>query len=361
MICFELDPEIYFSMYKDKINILLYITSGLFMYKYSSFLFNKKINTSIPLQCSYKNIFNYNTVIEDSYDEDLEVPDDDEDLEVPDDNEDLEVTDDNEDLEVTDDSSNNSDCSDSSEENKSKNKCVYLTSNYYEAMDGCNNPFYKDLKIQYSLSIQKINNMTGSFLSNSDIIINEDNNEDNNDIVNIYLKNNGINHLRQPNNEKLLFKFLESVELKNIVGYDNNNKTITLPSNWKISTEDEEYITFNINENNVYNLFSNIKKILNCYYTNGQKYSTINFIYNENSSSPVLLNQSNISFKNDDYITYNLLNIKDLYAYKNHEKKLLDYYNVDFKLDLDKFKKYYIEGINDLTNDDLNCIYKKIY
>ena len=163
-------------------------------------------------------------------------------------------------------------------------------------------------------------------------------------------------------NNKLLFKFLETDDLNEIYVSDHiNNKTITLPNNWKIHNEDDEYITFIVNENNISNLFRNLLELLRCYYAEFETtYQNLNIIYNENSKSSVLFNQANISFKNDTYITYNLLNIRDLYAYTNQQEKILDYDKINF-IELNEVKDYYNKTIESLTEEDLKSIYKQIY
>jgi len=170
-------------------------------------------------------------------------------------------------------------------------------------------------------------------------------------------------NLEKDEDNKLEFKFLESTDINELhVSHNepNNDKRIELPYTWKINCEDDKYINFVIEEKNIDDFFSNLLGILRCYYSDFQtKYQNLNVIYNENSKSPVLLNQANSSFKDDEYITYNLLNIRDLYAYTNQEIKILNYDKVN--LNNKELKEYYSKTIEDLTEETLKTLFKQIY
>ena len=85
---------------------------------------------------------------------------------------------DNENSEVEIESDNDSD----SENMDNESKHIYLTSNYDEVMNGCNNPFYKDTNIKYFLCFEKRKEyMTNSFVSSTDnetIIDDDENNKE---------------------------------------------------------------------------------------------------------------------------------------------------------------------------------------
>ena len=53
-----------------------------------------------------------------------------------------------------------------------------------------------------------------------------------------------------------------------------------------------------------------------------------------------------------------VLNIRDLYAYKNQEKKMLDYEEVNFNNK--ELREYYNESIENLTEKNLKSLYKQI-
>ncbi len=386
-----------------------FISALLFNKRLSNHFFSNDNNLLKPLSCSYVNLFNYNHDVSiDNTDETENVEDDEDDM-----------------LIESDDEANSDVDSNNTDDNVNKN--IYLISNYDEVMNGCNNPFYKDLNIRYLLCFEKkYKSLSSSFVSseNNETIIEDDddvdehttdttnntetlettdNTDNQENLINITkISNENIvieeeiitndmkdteTHTEIPSetetqtptdtstdplelkenyeeNNKLLFKFLETDDLNEIYVSHNdpeNDKTITLPNNWKIHDEDDEYITFIVNENNISNLFGNLLGLLRCYYAEFEtKYQNLNIIYNENSKSPVLFNQANISFKNDTYITYNLLNIRDLYAYTNQQEKILDYDKIDF-IQLNEIKDYYNKTIENLTEEDLKSIYKQIY
>jgi len=363
-------------------NILFLIWCGfsalIYLNRYEIFrtLFSNNNNTITPISSTYKYLFNYNT---DDLDSDDESDDD-----VMDENVDI-----NEVTEVDTDSNSNSDSdSDSNsvpEDIVNKSKHIFLTSNYNDVMKNCNNPFYKDNDIKYYLTLEKREDyIASSFIlteekddKSKEVIIedsdneNDNDNDSNNSLINvtklsgdkIVAEEKNLDDDDNDNDNKLEFKFLESTDINELhVSHNepNNDKRIWLPYTWKINCEDDKYINFVIEEKKIDDFFSNLLGVLRCYYSDFQtKYQNLNVIYNENSKSPVLLNQANSSFKDDEYITYNLLNIRDLYAYTNQETKMLNYDEVN--LNNKELKEYYSKTIEDLTEETLKTLFKQIY
>ena len=337
-------------------------------------LFSNNDNTLTPLSCTYKYLFNYNT-------DDLDSDDDGSDNDAMDANEDNVNI--NEVTEVDSDSNSDSDSDSNSvpEDIVNKSKHIFLTTNYDDVMKNCNNPFYKDNDIKYYLTLEKREDyIASSFIlteetddNSKEVIIedsdNENDNDSNNSLINVTkLSDDKIvaeekNLDDDDNDNKLEFKFLESTDINELrVSHNepNNDKRIWLPYTWKINCEDDKYINFIIEEKKIDDFFSNLLGVLRCYYSDFQtKYQNLNVIYNENSKSPVLLNQANSSFKDDEYITYNLLNIRDLYAYTNQETKMLNYDEVN--LNNKELKEYYSKTIEDLTEETLKTLFKQIY
>ena len=352
----------YDNYVSQEYNLLLFTSIGLYtlIYFYKNDIFNiffTKNNSKLkPLKCSYCNLFNY-------INENVEPSNNDISLETYEDSNDIyhnelethEIeTDDNTDSEP--------------EDILNKSKHIFLTTNYNDVMTDCNNPFYKDNNIRYYLSLEKEENYIKSdFINNKEIIIDESDNEENQKLINVIkLSNNNIIEEEKDLNENLKnleYKFLETNDLNEL--YEGRNeskydKRIYLPSTWKINSEDNNYINFIIEEKKIDQFFTNLLKILRCYYANFETtYKNVNIIYNEKYESHVFLNQANISFKDDEYITYNLLNIRDLYAYTNQETKILDYNKVDFNNE--ELKEYYTKTIEDFTEADLKSLFKQIY
>jgi len=331
-------------------------------------LFSNNDNTLTPLSCTYKYLFNYNT-------DDLDSDDDGSDDDVMDGNVDI-----NQVIEVYSDSNSES----YPDDIVNKSKYIFLTTNYDDVMKNCNNPFYKDNDIKYYLTLEKREDyIASSFIlteetddNSKEVIIEDSDNENDNDnsLINVTkLMDDKIvaeeknldddDDDDHDNDNKLEFKFLESTDINELHVFHNeinNDKRINLPYTWKINCEDDKYINFIIEEKKIDDFFSNLLDVLRCYYSDFKtKYQNLNVIYNENSKSPVLLNQANSSFKNDEYITYNLLNIRDLYAYTNQETKILNYDEVN--LNNKELKEYYSKTIEDLTEETLKTLFKQIY
>ena len=243
-------------------------------------------------------------------------------------------------------------------------------------MTNCNNPFYKDNNIKYYLTFEKNEYYNSTnFIStdiNNEIIIddNEDLSDDNikegNSVINVTKlpDNNIIEEEKNLSEYKLEFRLLESSDLDNLYKSEdkdvNNTKIIYLPTSWKQNCADGDYINYIIEEKHIDIFFSKLQEVIRYYYSGSHnQYQNINIIYNENSESTVLLNQSNITFKDDDYITYNLLNIRDLYAYTNCEKKILDYNKVNFTNK--ELKEYYNKTTEKLTESTLKSLFKQIF
>ncbi len=347
---------------ENNIPLILTLTFGTIFLLYKkqilNFLFTKDICNIKPLRCSFTSIFNYNNEESDNEESDDEESDDEEsdNEESDDDNNEIEIT------EIETDNESESDVEDI--ENSSKH--IFLTTNYDEVMNKCNNPFYKKDKIKYYLSLQKKNDLiTSKFVEDNDrteVIIND---KDEDSLINVtkLSDSNIIEEEKTLGDSNLLeYKFLETDDVKELhVSHNEPNvdKRIWLPHTWSINSENEEYINFEIEEDKIDHFFSNLLGVIVCYYGEfNSKYQNLNIIYNENSESPVLLNQSNISFKDSEYITYNLLNIRDLYAYKNQEQKMLDYEKVNFNNK--ELREYYNESIENLTEKNLKSLYKQI-
>ena len=365
------EPTTNINSNENNIPLLLTLTFGTIFLLYKkqvlNFLFTKDICNIKPLRCSFTNIFNYNNESDneesDNEESDNEKSENEELDNKKSDNEELDNN--SNELEITEIETDNDSESDVEDiENSSKH--IFLTTNYDEVMTECNNPFYKKDKIKYYLSLQKKDDLiTSKFVedNNSSEVIISDKDEDSLINVTKLSDSNIIEEEKTLEDSNLLeYKFLETEDVKELhVSHNEPNvdKRIWLPHTWSINSENEEYINFEIEEDNIDHFFGNLLGVILCYYGEfHSKYQNLNIIYNENSESPVLLNQSNISFKDSEYITYNLLNIRDLYAYKNQEQKMLDYEKVNFNNK--ELREYYNESIDNLTEKDLKSLYKQI-
>jgi hypothetical protein len=224
---------------ENNIPLILTLTFGTIFLLYKkqilNFLFTKDICNIKPLRCSFTSIFNYNNEESDNEESDDEESDDEEsdNEESDDDNNEIEIT------EIETDNESESDVEDI--ENSSKH--IFLTTNYDEVMNKCNNPFYKKDKIKYYLSLQKKNDLiTSKFVEDNDrteVIIND---KDEDSLINVtkLSDSNIIEEEKTLGDSNLLeYKFLETDDVKELhVSHNEPNvdKRIWLPHTWSINS-----------------------------------------------------------------------------------------------------------------------------
>lgn len=288
-----------------EISMLFLITTGIFVHKFSNYLFNSKNNkyNIKPLECSFKNLLNFNLDETMLYKQEI-------------------------------------------------NKDVYLSSNYEEKMNECNNPYYKDLNIEYRLAFEKNQLFKRNIIFNENKnIVNDENgkNDEEYDVIDIEEVNE---------DKKDKFNIFSNINIRYVIGCndeDENNQTdIYMPINWEKESETDDMFIIKIKDNNIYNIFSNIISLFTLYYSQDYHKTHINFIYNTLGSKNIFLNHSCICFKNNKYIDFNMINIKDIYGYINYNKKYLDYENINYKLDINKMIDFYKESTKNLKDDDFS-------
>jgi hypothetical protein len=205
---------------------------------------------------------------------------------------------------------------------------IFISTNYNTEITKTNNPFYKNLKVNYELIFEKNNLM--EFKKSSKHIIDSFMNDD--DMIRVEY----------------------SDDYNTGIYVDYKNATILIPENWDIIIENQNYIKFLVKDNNIINFIDKLKLLLEIYNNNN---NNINFIFNSDkiniNSNNYLVFKDYIDIFDDDETIYKLLNIRDLYAFLNKNTNILDYNNVNFE-ELEDLRTYYNDNKNKLHELDDN-------
>jgi hypothetical protein len=235
---------------------------------------------------------------------------------------------------------------------------IFITTNYEDELKKTNNPFYKNLKIEYEVIFEKFHNLLfltnspsdlkNSFFNDNDTVHVKYTNVNNSNSDGSNRNNNGnidINNNLQGNiqDSDILINYKDGV--------------IIIPDNWNIITENDDYIKFVVKENNINNFIDKLIILTNIYYEiNECNYdcNLINLIFNGNTYD--VFNNNTESFEEDDMV-FKFINIKNLYGYLNRDDNMLDYSVVNFNKTED-LRTYYNNNKNNLeemyNNFDFN-------
>lgn len=333
-----------YSSIIDNFDDLYYEINGT-MYKSDG----KKIIALKPLECS-RNLLNFNDFdgIKDM------VPDTDEDEEVNTNNEVNVITNTDDEIEVnTNEETNENEINIANEivneivddiiesnieaDIVNLNQVEYNTfilTNYEDEVKKTNNPFYKNLNVQFEILFEK----NGNNKENEQLDDNEDNKE------NEQLEDNEI--IENTNDIDT-----EIETIKNTIDIDDDN--------WKLEEKDN-YYHLKIYGNDFKFIFKKLFNILNEYYSSSSK---INMLFNKNQlnyfkkyiydSSGINNFENNIPEFSYKYFNFNLINLYDLYAYINNEKEILNYNDVDFN-NIEDLRDYYNIELMNSKNNQIN-------
>ncbi len=233
---------------------------------------------------------------------------------------------------------------------------IFISTNYEDELKKTNNPFYKNLKIEYEVIFEKFHNLL--FLTNSASDLKNSFFNDN-DAVHIKYTNinnpndNNVNNNQSiDDNSNLKYNIQDSDILVNY-----KDGVIIIPDNWNIITENDDYIKFVVKDNNINNFIEKLIILTNIYYEiNECNYdcNLINLIFNGNTFD--VFNNNTESFEEDDMV-FKFINIKNLYGYLNRDDNMLDYSVVNFNKTED-LRTYYNNNKNNLeemyNNFDFN-------
>ena len=233
---------------------------------------------------------------------------------------------------------------------------IFITTNYEDELKKTNNPFYKNLKIEYEVIFEKFHNLL--FLTNSPSDLKNSFFNDNDAVHIKYININNPNDNNVNNNQyiddnsNLQYNIQDSDILVNY-----KDGVIIIPDNWNIITENDDYIKFVVKENNINNFIDKLIILTNIYYEiNECNYdcNLINLIFNGNTYNVFKNNTEN--FEEDDMV-FKFFNIKNLYGYLNRDNNMLDYSVVNFDKTED-LRIYYNKNKNNLeemyNNFDFN-------
>ena len=233
---------------------------------------------------------------------------------------------------------------------------IFITTNYEDELKKTNNPFYKNLKIEYEVIFEKFHNLL--FLTNSPSDLKNSFFNDNDAVHIKYININNPNDNNVNNNQyiddnsNLQYNIQDSDILVNY-----KDGVIIIPDNWNIITENDDYIKFVVKENNINNFIEKLIILTNIYYEiNECNYdcNLINLIFNGNTYNVFKNNTEN--FEEDDMV-FKFFNIKNLYGYLNRDDNMLDYSVVNFDKTED-LRTYYNNNKNNLeemyNNFDFN-------
>jgi hypothetical protein len=233
---------------------------------------------------------------------------------------------------------------------------IFITTNYEDELKKTNNPFYKNLKIEYEVIFEKFHNLL--FLTNSPSDLKNSFFNDNDAVHIKYININNPNDNNVNNNQyiddnsNLQYNIQDSDILVNY-----KDGVIIIPDNWNIITENDDYIKFVVKENNINNFIDKLIILTNIYYEiNECNYdcNLINLIFNGNTYNVFKNNTEN--FEEDDMV-FKFFNIKNLYGYLNRDDNMLDYSVVNFDKTED-LRTYYNNNKNNLeemyNNFDFN-------